>query len=57
MRAIALSFQTDHPYHEEFAVVDKATHYGLKQQVSGVCHLDDGHSVLFSFVEGAELPA
>ena len=56
MGAIALPFQTDSPYDEEFAVADKSTHCGLKQQVSGARHLDDGGNVLFSFVEGAEFP-
>lgn len=57
MRAIALPFQTDSPYHEEFAVVAESTRRGSKQQVSEARHLDDGGNVLFSFAEGAEFPA
>lgn len=57
MRAIALPFQTDSPYHEVFAVVAKSTHRGSKQQVSEARHLDDGGNVLFRFAEGAEFPA
>lgn len=32
---------TDSAAHEEFAAVVKSTHCGLKQQVSGVCLLDN----------------
>lgn len=57
MRAIAPPFQTDSPYHEQFAVAAKSTHYGLKHQVSGARHLDNDGNILFSFVERAEFPA